>query len=404
MIKDRDYRIFWLGQTVSWLGGWTHSLAQGWLVWTLTKSPAQLALTAVMVSLPALLFSLLGGVTADRIEKRTLLLTTQAASMVPALLLGLLTACDRITVPLILALAFIQGTINAFDIPARQAFLSELVVPSGLSRAIALNAVSFNATRMVAPFFAGVVVAGFGIAPCFFLNALSFLFAVAALLAVRGGAGGGNTPTEPRFLPLRELKEGLLFVLSEREIKRSLCLVAAISLFGIPFVPLLPVFADSLNVGAQGLGVMSAFAGSGSLIAALALSGGMREVKGGAAAAGMTFAAALLVFSRSGSYTLSLVSLLCAGAGMVCFLTLINGSIQSRCPHILRGRVMGVYAFSLLGMAPLGSALMGCLVASLGAREALSLAAALCLAILFLISLPAGTHLPTVTRNSTPQS
>jgi len=429
LFRDGSFRIFWIGQTVSWFGCVMQSVAQGWLVWSLTHSAGQLALTAIMVSLPLLLFTLPAGVLADRVDRRSLLIATQGASLIPALLLGVLTANAAITAPLVLVLAFLQGTVNAFDVTVRQAFLSEVAPCGALHQAVALNAVSFNATRMFAPALAGCTIAAFGAAPCFFINAFSFLLAIGALLLVRpaatsrqvgnlshgadappsqpppsGGRSNGSHPpaltaikqsdplprtgsTGGHALPLAELREGFSFVLNHDEIGRLLLMVALMSLLGIPFVPLLPAFADALQVGARGLGAMSACAGAGSLLAAaaLALAGEIRVQKKAATPAAMLFAAALLLFSLSGGYYLSLFALFLAGGSIVTFLTLVSGALQQSCPDRLRGRVMAAYSVALLGMAPLGNALLGVLAATLGAAPALSLSSSLCLAAMMLL-------------------
>ena len=416
LFRDGSFRIFWIGQTVSWFGCVMQSVAQGWLVWSLTHSAGQLALTAIMVSLPLLLFTLPAGVLADRVDRRSLLIATQGASLIPALLLGVLTANAAITAPLVLVLAFLQGTVNAFDVTVRQAFLSEVAPCGALHQAVALNAVSFNATRMFAPALAGCTIAAFGAAPCFFINALSFLLAIGALLMVRPAAasrqvgkfshGAEAPPSQPctsgwrsnggQTLPLAELREGFSFVLNHEEIGRLLLMVALMSLLGIPFVPLLPVFADALQVGARGLGAMSACAGAGSLLAAaaLALAGEIREQKKAATPAAMLFAAALLLFSLSGGYYLSLFALFLAGGSIVTFLTLVSGALQQSCPDRLRGRVMAAYSVALLGMAPLGNALLGVLAATLGAAPALSLSSSLCLAAMMLLRNLAPAALP----------
>lgn len=386
LVRDSNFRIFWIGQSLSWLGCVMQSVAQGWLVWTLTRSAAQLALTAVMVSLPVLLFSLLGGLTADRLDKRALLVATQGASLFPALCLGVLTACGEITAPRLMILAFLQGTLNAFEAPARHAFLAELVPRGQLSQALSLNAVSFNAARLIGPVLAGFAIARFGAASCFFINALSFLAGIGALLAVRRPQKRELQP-QGRYLPCAELREGLRFVATDREIRRVLLLVALVSLLGIPFLPMLPVFADALQVGARGLGLLSACAGTGSLLAAAAMTqtAAMRKYKGLASLAGMLFAASLLVFSRSLDYRLSQLALVLAGGALVVFLTLANRFLQQSCPDGFRGRVMGAYTVALLGMAPLGSALMGWLALRMGAAGALTASSSLCLAAIVML-------------------
>lgn len=397
LIRDVNYRIFWMGQGLSWLGGVMQSVAQGWLVWSLTRSPAQLALTAIMLSLPVLLFSMLGGVTADRFDKRALLVITQGGSVVPTLFLGILTARGEITAPAIMFLAFCQGVLNAFEAPARQALLAELVPRARLNQAVAFNAVSFNATRLVGPAAAGCIIAAFGAAPCFFINALSFLIGILALFLVRLPYRRPDHPMRRRALPAAELREGLCFIGRRGEIRQLLLCVLLVSLLAIPFVPLLPLFADLFQAGPRGLGLMSACLGSGSLLAALwlAFSDQLPERQSGGAGAGMLFALALLLFSRSADYALSLTALFVAGGAVVVFLARVNRSLQQACPDRLRGRVMGVYTLTLLGMAPFGSALLGGVAAKLGGPAALSLTSVLCVAGLALLQLRARLCRPT---------
>lgn len=399
LIRDVNYRIFWMGQGLSWLGSAMHSVAQGWLVWSLTKSPAHLALTAVMLSLPVLLFSLPGGVTADRFDKRALLVITQGGSMVPALFLGVLTLRGEVSAPAIMFLAFCQGMLNAFDAPARQALLAELVPRARLSQAVAFNAVSFNATRLAGPAAAGCIIAAFGAAPCFFINALSFLIGIVALLLVRLPYRAPERPMRRPALAAFELREGVRFVGGEAQVRELLISVLLVSVLAIPFVPLLPVFADLFQAGPKGLGLMSACLGSGSLVAALGLSFSDQppERSTGGGGAGMLFALALFLFSRSADYGLSLAALFVAGAAAALFLARVNRSLQHACPDRLRGRVMGAYTFALLGAAPLGSTLLGGAAARLGAPAALSLTSVLCVAGLIFLQVRTRLYRPALT-------
>ena len=177
----RDFRLFWFGQIISLSGTWMQSVAQGWLVYSLTKSPFYLGLVAASGSLPILLFTLAGGIAADRFRKRNLLLLTQALSILPAFLLGVLTDINMITVWEVALLAAVLGTVNAFDIPARQSFLIELVGRDNLISAIALNSAAFHGARMIGPVFAGITIASLGLPACFYLNALSFVAVIVAL-------------------------------------------------------------------------------------------------------------------------------------------------------------------------------------------------------------------------------
>lgn len=379
LVRDANCRLFWIGQGISWLGSVMQSVAQGWLLWSLTGAPEQLALAAMVLSLPVLLFSIPAGAVADRYDKRALLMFTQGGSLIPTLLLGILTASGAVTAQAVISLCFCQGMLNAFDAPARQALLAELVPRPSLSQAVALNSVLFNASRFAGPALAGCIVAAFGAAPCFFLNALSFLAATCTLLLVR-------TPyrqARPSRIALQraQLHEGLRFVSSKSEFRRPLVSVLLVSLFAIPFVPLLPVFAASFDRGPGGLGLMSACLGSGALLAALHLARSEQaQEPPDAAGAGMLFALSLLLFSRSADYSLSLFALFLAGGAAVVFLAGVNRSLQQACPDLLRGRVMGVYALALLGMAPVGSALMAWATAGVGARSALTITSSLCVA------------------------
>ncbi|MBJ6749238.1 MFS transporter [Geomonas anaerohicana] len=396
LMRDDNYRIFSAGQGISWLGSVMQSVAQGWLVWSITKSPAQLALAAIMVSFPVLLLSLPGGVAADRFDKRALLAITQGGSMIPPLFLGILALRGEATTPAIMFLASCQGVLNAFELPTRQALLAELVPRDRLGQAVAVNAVSFNATRLFGPAAAGCIIAAFGVAPCFFLNAASYLVGMASLLLLRLHCREAEHPLRSQVLPVSELREGLGFVLGKKEVRQLLLSVLLVSVFAIPFVPLLPVFAELFRSGPRGLGFMSACLGSGSLLAALALASfdHLPHPDSDGAGWGVLFALALLLFSRSTDYPLALGALAVAGAALVVFLARANRSLQRACPDRLRGRVMGVYTLFLLGMAPVGSALMGGIAARLGACSALTLTSALCVAGLSLLQLKSRRRAP----------
>lgn len=395
----RDFRIFWIGQLISFSGTWMQSTAQGWLVYSLTKSPLYLGLVAAASSLPVLFLTLIGGVAADRLMKRKLLVITQTLSMIPALALAVLIDLKMVTVWQIIVFATLLGTINAFDVPARQSFLIEMVQKGRLLNAIALNSAAFNGARIIGPFIAGITIASIGVAACFYVNSVSFLAAVIALLMIRTGSGDGKglsarpspeSPTEGGLTVLfQDLGEGLSFVKRERNVLRILLLVATLSLLGIPFVTLLPVFAeDILKVGPRGLGVLAGSSGIGALTAAFFIAfRGEIERKGRLMVwAGMTFGAALLVFSLSRDYLASIIILVFAGWGVVSFLAVANSFIQLRTPDVLRGRVMSVYALVFLGIAPIGNAVMGFLAHMAGTDRAVSIGACLCLLAVLLSS------------------
>jgi MFS family permease len=378
-LKFRDFRLFWTGQVISYSGTWMHSTAQGWLVYSLTKSPFYLGLVSAVSWLPILLLSLVGGVVADRFKKRNLLLITQALSILPALVIGVFTAAGSVTVWLVIGMGFMMGLFNAFDIPARQSFLIEMVEKKSLLNAVALNSAAFNGARIIGPVAAGLTIEHFGLAPCFFINAASFLAVIAALSFMRvEGLKGGE-----RKSMVHEISEGVRFIRKQKEVLRPLSVVALFSLFGLPFIALLPVFAeDVLGVGARGLGFLAGSAGVGALSAAMmiAFRGDIRAKSKSIALAGVGFPAALFVFAMSTTYSLSLAALVVAGFAIVSFLALANSSIQLMTPDGMRGRVMSVYTTVFLGMIPVGHSIMGTLASAIGTARAVSLGALICLA------------------------
>ena len=379
-LANKNLRLFLAGHAISLTGSWMQSVAQGWLVYTLTKSALSLGLVAVALSAPVLLFSLLGGVIADKVNRRQLLITTQTLAIVPALLLAVLSLSGQITVGWIMGLAFLLGTVNAIELPARQAFLAELVTRAELTSAISLHSVVFNATRIIGPILAGFTIAVTGLSVCFLINAISFLAGIASLLLIPHQAGASIAINNHSSM-LDGLREGVRYVAGERQIILVMVLVAVVSLFGIPFVPMLPVFADGvLKVGPEGLGFLAGASGAGSLLAALLVAWQRNINKKGRlmVAAGLLFAGCLFLFAHTDDYQAALLALLFSGAGMVCFLAMISCHLQHHCPDILRGRVMGVYTLVLIGMAPFGHALMGFLAGAIGVSAALSFGSAIC--------------------------
>jgi predicted MFS family arabinose efflux permease len=312
--------------------------------------------------------------------------------MVPALLLGVMTDLQIITVGEIMAFAFFLGTVNAFDVPTRQAFLSEMVQKGRLTNAIALNSAAFNGARIIGPVAAGLAIAAVGEAACFYINAVSFLAAIGALLLVRGRDEGGGRPPVRAVTPggiVRDLAEGLRFVRDDKDIFRIMLLVATISTFGIPYVTFLPVFAqDILGVGPRGLGFLAGASGAGSLLAALGIAfvGEVRKKGRFLSVTGLIFALSLFIFSLSRDYALSAVAMGLSGWGVVSFLAVANGFIQLSTPDALRGRVMSLYALVFLGMAPVGSYVMGFLAHVVGTPGAVSTGAAFCAATILVLS------------------
>ena len=376
----RDYRLFWFGQLISLSGTWMQSVAQGWLVYSLTKSPFYLGMVAAAGSLPILLFTLGGGIAADRFRKRNLLLITQALSIVPALLLGILTELKMATVWQVALIAAFLGTVNAFDIPARQAFMVELVGKESLTNAIALNSAAFHGARMIGPVIAGIAIANIGLPACFYLNAASFLAVIVSLSKI-SASGEARIASQGVF---RDLIEGLQFMRNKPDIYRIIVMIAVFSLLAMPFVTLLPVFAvEVLKTGSAGFGFLVGATGAGALSAALflALKSDIEKKNRFLAIAAFCISLPLLAFSMSENFYFSLTTLFFIGWGLVSFLATANSFIQLSVPDNLRGRAMSVYAFVFLGTAPIGNSLMGTVADLIGTAHSVTISALVCIAV-----------------------
>ena len=377
-LQHRDFRLFWFGQIISLSGTWMQSVAQGWLVYSLTKSPFYLGLVAASGSLPILLFTLAGGIAADRFRKRNLLLLTQALSILPAFLLGILTDINMITVWQVALLAAVLGTVNAFDIPARQSFLIELVGRDSLTSAIALNSAAFHGARMIGPVVAGITIASLGLPACFYLNALSF---VAVIIALSKMSTQGEIRESSNGL-FKDFIEGIRCVKSRYGISRIILLIAVFSLIGLPFITLLPVFAgEVLNAGAKGFGFLVGATGAGALAAALLLAfrGDICDKGRFISIAALSASVSLLVFSLSKNIFISIPFLLIVGWGLVSFLATANSYIQLSAPDNLRGRVMSVFTLVFLGTAPIGNSLVGAMADYIGTPYTVSISAVICI-------------------------
>jgi MFS family permease len=371
-LRHRNFRVFYVGQLLSLAGTWMQSTAQGWLVLELTNSALKLGVVTAVTSLPTLLFTLWAGDLADRRDKRRIILAAQSVSLSAALVLAVLTGTGRITYGALLGLVFVLGTASAFEIPTRQSFFVELVGPADLPNAIALNSSAFNATRIVGPALAGLVIGAAGVAACFYANAVSYVAVIIGLLMMR----------LPRFVPrprtsstVESIREGLAYIRSDRLVRTLVWLIAGMSVTALPYVMLLPVFArDVLRVGAPGLGSMLSATGAGALVAGMLLATGRVPVPRGRLIVGATvaYASALIGFALSTWFPLSLVLLACAGFTMILNNASVNALLQSRVPDRLRGRVMSVYVFMFVGMTPLGALQAGALAKWIGAPYALA--------------------------------
>ncbi len=375
-LRHRNFRLFFAGQFVSLVGTWMQVVAQGWLVLELTDSAFLVGLVSALGSVPILLFTLWGGVLADRVNRRRALLLLNGFMLCDALALGLLTLTGHITTGWVMVLAALHGTSAAFEVPIRQAYLVELVGRDDLMNAIALNSSNFNLTRILGPALAGLLIAGLGIAVCFLLNAASFLGALAALLRIRGPAagdtGGHRTAT---------FAEGARYALGPGEPRPLLLLTATFSVFGFSAFSMLPVYArDVLATGATGYGGLMTSVGVGASLGALTMAGighrfpRMPVIR----VAGVLFALALTAVALVRSWLPAALALALAGCAMILNNISTNSQLQTGAPDHLRGRVMGFYSLMVLGVAPLGSLQAGWVSEHFGVPASLGAGAAAC--------------------------
>ncbi len=358
-LKYRNYRLWFWGQMVSLFGTWMQSTAQGFLIFELTHSPAYLGYAGFAMGIPTWIFMMYGGVLADRIPRRTLLIITQAAMMILASILAVLTFFHVVLAWHIILLAFGLGIANAFDAPARQAFVQELVDREDMTNAIALNSAMFNSATTIGPAVSGVTYAFFGPAWCFTINAVSFLGVIAALLKMRIT----HKPKSPRKNSTRtELKEGMRFVRNEAMIRTLIGVVAMTSFFGISFATLFPAWAvEVLGGDARTNGWLQSARGLGALFSALMIASlGRFKFKGRLLSLGtFAFPLLLLSFAFIRWLPLSMVMLFAVGVATMLIFNLANALVQTLVPDELRGRVMSIYSFSFFGLMPVGALWVG---------------------------------------------
>jgi MFS family permease len=368
--RHRDFRLFWGGQLVSLIGTWMQSVGQSWLVLELTGSPLSLGVVNALQFTPILLFSTVGGALSDRLGKRNILLVTQAVMMVQALLLAVLVRSGHVRYWHVALLAAIYGLGRAIDIPARQAFITDLVGRPDLPNAVALNSVVFNGARIVGPSIAGLLIARFDVAVAFYLNALSFVAVLVALLAMRTE----GAPDPAGQLGLREGVLGALTYATETpSVRFILSLLVVVSLLGLNFNVVVPLIArDVLNQGAQGFGYLMSALGGGAVVGAgaLALLRSDRPPLGFLAGSAAILCAGVAGLGLVAHFPLAMVVLAVLGCLQIYFTTSCNTSLQLITPQALRGRVMGLYAMAFAGVTPFGSLLVGTLAEHLGVRAA----------------------------------
>ncbi|MFZ0319697.1 MAG: MFS transporter [Candidatus Sulfotelmatobacter sp.] len=374
-LRHRNFQLFFSGQLISLIGTWMQSVAQSWLVYRLTGSALLLGSVGFASQIPVFLFAPLGGMTADRINRRQIVISTQIASMLLAFMLAVLTLSHRVQVWHIFVLASLLGVVNAFDIPGRQSFLVDMVGKEDLMNAIALNSSMFNGARVLGPAIAGILVARIGEGWCFFGNAVSYIAVIIGLFLMKV-----HSPAKAVMAsPLEHIMEGFRFVNRTAPIRALLMLLGLVSLVGMPYVVLMPIFADKiLHGGARGLGILMGATGVGALLGALTLAfrEGVKGLGRWVALCCAGFGASLVVFAISHNFWVSVALLLPVGYCMMLQMACSNTLIQVMVPDALRGRVMAVYSMMFMGMAPIGALLGGMLADRLGAQLTVSIGGA----------------------------
>jgi MFS family permease len=377
-LRSRNFRLYWTGQAISLVGTWMQSVAVSWLVWRLTHSPLLLGLVGVCMTLPILAFSLFAGVVADRFVRRRVILTTQTLAMGQAVVLAALVTFGRPHVAVVLALVVVQGLINAFDMPARQSFISETVDSETLPNAIALHSAIFNSARLLGPALAGVVLATLGEAPCFWINAVSYLAVIYGLWRMDLPA---REPLGVAGPALERVAEGVRYAWGDVRLRNLLVLLGTAGAIGFQYTILLPVYAGKiLNTGAAGYGLLMSVGGVGSLFAALVMTRRQdrwrlrRTLFLGLS----TFGVALILFSQSRLYGVSLVLNAVAGFGMILYAASTNTLIQLAVREEFRGRVMSLYTLMFVGTAPAGSFVLGAVAQHFGAPAATIISGSAC--------------------------
>ena len=379
-LRHRNFRLFTIGQTTSLIGTWMQQVAVGWLVYRLTDSALLLGLTAFVSQGPSFFLAPLAGVLADRFDKRRIVLVTQSVMMVQAAALATLVLTGHTSIGLIITLMAVLGAAVGFDIPARQAFLIEMVGDKDdLPNAIALNSSMFNASRLVGPAIAGLLVAAAGEGICILINTLTYTAVLAALLAMRLPDRPANST---RLEVFRNLAEGVRYAFRSRPMRAILALVAFTSFVAVPFTVLLPILAsDILGGGAEFLGFLTSAVGLGALSGALYLAS-RRSIRGLGKVitfAATVFGSALLAVALSRSLWITLPFLTLAGFGMMVQMASANTVLQTLVADDKRGRIMSLYSMSFTGVAPIGSLAAGAVASAFGAPATFALGGAGCL-------------------------
>lgn len=381
--RSRNYRLFFAGQIVSLVGTWITMTATSWLVYRLTGSALLLGTVGFAGQFPAFLMGPFAGIFVDRWNRHRLLVATQILSMLQSFALAALTFTGHITVMHVIVLSAIQGLVNAFDMPARQAFLVTIIDKrEDLGNAIALNSSMVNVARLIGPSVAGVIIAAASEGWCFLIDGFSYMAVIAALLAMRIAASAGGTRPGTRH-PLGQLKEGIVYAFGFTPIRSIILLLALVSLVGIPYGILMPVFAKTIfGGGPHTLGLLMTSSGCGALVGALWLAARKSVLGLGRLipAASALFGAGLMVFSLAPTLWIAVPCLVVTGFGFIIQMAASNTLLQTIVDDEKRGRVMSFYMMAFFGTAPFGSLMAGFLAARIGAPHTLLLGGACCIA------------------------
>jgi MFS family permease len=365
----RNYRLYFAGQLISTTGTWMQSIAQAWLVLQITGSGVALGVTVALQFTPVLLVGAWGGLVADRVDKRRLLVGTQAAAGVLALLLGAVTALGVVQLWMIFVLALGLGAVNAVDNPARRAFVVEMVGTEHVSNAVSLSSAMFMAARVIGPAIAGLVIAGLGVSWCFFANGVSYSAAVLAFMAMREKEFFAVEPVPKRK---GQLREGLRYAWSTPALRLVLVLTAVIGTLAFNFQVVLPLLAkETFSGGAETLGVLYAFMSIGSVIGALVSAHEAQATRRFVLGAALAFGAALVVAAFAPTLGIELLVLVPVGAAGIAFTAMSNGVLQTECAPEMRGRVAALFTVAFLGSTPIGGPIIGWVSQQLGPRAGL---------------------------------
>ncbi len=362
-LRGRNYRLYWFGQMASVTGTWMQDTALPLLVLQLTKSPLAFSLTVTIRYLPMLCISLFGGLLADRLPKRSTLITTQALQLIVALVLAVFTQVGGLTVALIYILVALRGTVDAVDMPTRQAFTVEMAGAEHLPNAVALNSAQFNTARIAGPAIAAALLLlhTLGMEICFYFNAASYLAVIVAYLLMKPGELFPS-PLAPRENPLRQLAEGFRYAAKTPEILLVLVVMSALGTFGFNFQIIMPLVNEYvINGGDSGLGVLLAVTGVGSVIAGLFVAYAGKPSERRLLVSAAAFTMILFLIGLSHSFVATTVLAFFIGMASIIFMTAANTRLQLGVTGNMRGRVMGMYAFLFMGTTPIGSLLAGTL-------------------------------------------